>query len=76
MKTGNHTICRIRRFAALLFCAVLAASALTPLAACAQQARKTVRVGWHEEPYFITDQYGRATGYTYEYQMKLSAYTG
>ena len=37
---------------------------------------RTVRVGWHEPPYFITDQYDRHSGYTYEYQRKLAAYTG
>ena len=37
---------------------------------------KTVRVGWHEVPYFITDEGGRRSGYTYDYQCKLSAYTG
>ena len=35
-----------------------------------------MRVGWHEAPYFITDQYGRRSGYSYEYQCKLAAYTG
>ncbi|MBQ6555215.1 MAG: GGDEF domain-containing protein, partial [Firmicutes bacterium] len=36
----------------------------------------TVRVGWHEPPYFITDQAGRKSGYSYEYQRKVAAYTG
>ena len=38
--------------------------------------RKTVRVGWHEIPYFIEDQHGRWSGYSYDYQCKLAAYTG
>ena len=38
--------------------------------------QKTVRVGWHEAPYFIKDQYGRWSGYSYEYQCKIAAYTG
>ena len=38
--------------------------------------RKTVRVGWHEPPHFITDQYGRKSGYSYDYQLKIAAYTG
>ena len=38
--------------------------------------RKKVRVGWHEPPHFITDQYGRKSGYSYDYQLKISAYTG
>lgn len=65
----------MRQTAALLLVLVLAA-ALLPAAAYAQRERKTVRVGWHEVPYFITDQYGRHSGYSYEYQRKLAAYTG
>lgn len=37
---------------------------------------KVVRVGWHEEPYFITDENGRKSGYSYDYQRKVAAYTG
>ena len=37
---------------------------------------KTVRVGWHEAPYYITDENGRRSGYSYEYQQKLTCYTG
>jgi ABC-type amino acid transport substrate-binding protein len=39
-------------------------------------AIKTVRVGRHEPPYFITDESGRYSGYTYDYQQKIAAYTG
>ena len=59
----------MRRLAALLLI-------LPPLAAQAQGGEKVVRVGWHEEPYFITDLYGRRSGYSYEYQCKVAAYTG
>lgn len=37
---------------------------------------KVVRVGWYESPFNLTDAYGRRSGYAYEYQMKISAYTG
>ena len=67
---------RIKRLAAALLCALMGALVFLPMTANAQDAEQTVRVGWHEEPYFITDAYGRSSGYTYEYQMKLSAYTG
>ena len=63
-----------RGIAALALCLIMLLSPLLPLSA--QAAGKTVRVGWHEEPYFITDAYGRSSGYTYEYQMKVAAYTG
>ncbi|SCW49399.1 diguanylate cyclase (GGDEF) domain-containing protein [Ruminococcaceae bacterium YRB3002] len=51
----------------------IATSVSTPVRA---DDRKTVRIGWHEPPYFITDQFGRQSGYSYEYQLKVAAYTG
>ncbi len=66
-----------RRLALLALCLILALSALTSLAAVAEREEpKVVRVGWHEPPFFIIDQYGRRSGYSYEYQWKLAAYTG
>ena len=62
--------------AALLLSCVLLLACLLPAPANAQEASKTVRVGYHEEPYFITDQYGRRSGYSYDYQCKVAAYTG
>ena len=67
---------RAKRLVALLLAALTASLAL-PFAAFAEEAGpKVVRVGWHEPPYFITDQYGRRSGYSYEYQWKVAAYTG
>ncbi len=37
---------------------------------------KLVRVGWYESPFNRTDQFGRKSGYAYEYQRKIAAYTG
>ena len=61
------------RLAALLLILLLAASLILPANA---KEGKVVRVGWHEAPYFITDEDGRRSGYSYEYQWKLTAYTG
>ena len=63
------------RLTALLLSLILAVF-LLPGNAFAQKERKKVRVGWHEVPYFITDESGRWSGYSYEYQRKLAAYTG
>ncbi|MBR4581197.1 MAG: transporter substrate-binding domain-containing protein [Lachnospiraceae bacterium] len=50
---------------------------ISPLTALAKDAdKKVIRVGWHEPPYFITDENGRKSGYSYEYQRKVAAYTG
>ena len=45
-------------------------------AAPSDGAGKTVRVGWYESSYNHTDQRGRRSGYAYEYQRKIAAYTG
>ncbi len=37
---------------------------------------KTVRVGWYESTFNQMDKFGRRSGYAYEYQQKLSVYTG
>ncbi len=37
---------------------------------------KTVRAGWFESNFFQKDKYGRRSGYGYEYQRKVAAYTG
>ena len=66
----------VKRLTALLLFLLLASTLLLPNAAHAQTPQKTVRVGWHEVPYFITDENGRRSGYSYEYQRKLAAYTG
>ena len=64
------------RVTALLLCLMIITAIASPVTALAKDTRKTIRVGWHEEPYFITDQYGRRSGYSYEYQRKVAAYTG
>ena len=65
---------KAKRFTILFLALLLAVPFWLPAAARAEQ--KTVRVGWHDDPYFITDQFGRNTGYSYEFQMKVAAYTG
>ena len=42
----------------------------------AEAKGETVRVGWYESPFNITDKFGRRSGYAYEYQQKIAAYTG
>ena len=37
--------------------------------------RKVVRVGWYESTFCHTDEHGRQSGYAYEYQEKIAAYT-
>ena len=64
---------RRRRLA--LYMAIMA-MLLMPLCVHAQETKKTVRVGWYESAFNTTDQFGRRSGYAYEYQQKVAAYTG
>ena len=65
----------LRALAAALLCAALFAG-LLPARAKAEGAGKTVRVGWYESAFNRTDEYARRSGYAYEYQRKIAAYTG
>jgi diguanylate cyclase (GGDEF)-like protein len=42
----------------------------------ALNTEKTVRVGWYDSSFNTVDQFGRRSGYAYEYQMKIAGYTG
>ena len=59
----------------LLFAVLI--NMLIPSAAYAEEATKNVvRVGWYESSFCYYDQFGRRCGIDYEYQQKISAYTG
>ena len=76
MRMLKTTLPHTRRFAALLLCFVVVVALLLPITAQAQETGKTVRVGWYESPFNITDAHGRRSGYAYEFQRKIAAYTG
>ena len=67
--------CKKRTIVIVLFFAV-AMILMVPLTAYAQESGKTVRVGWYESPFNTIDQFGRRSGYAYDYQEKIAAYTG
>ena len=58
----------------MLLLTVLISGFFSPLSAHSEEV-KTVRVGWYESPFNITDQFGRRSGYAYEFQEKVAAYT-
>ncbi len=73
MKKHGNT----KRVITFLLMVAFVLSVAMPMRAFAQEKeKKVVRVGWHEAPYFITDESGRLSGYSYEYQRKVAAYTG
>jgi len=62
---------RVKRLAVVLFLLLM-----LPLGVRGESSPTVVRVGWPESPFNITDQCRRKTGYSYEYQRKIAAYTG
>ena len=72
MKKHNHII-RIVIFA---ICLIVMAINVLPFTAYAVGDEKIVRVGWYESPFNATDKRGRRSGYAYEFQQKIAAYTG
>ncbi|MDO4803983.1 MAG: transporter substrate-binding domain-containing protein [Lachnospiraceae bacterium] len=63
-------------FHVLIILAALLGALVTPIAANAQDNGETVRVGLHKVPFYIIDRHGKWSGYAYDYQCKISAYTG
>ena len=50
---------------------------LLPVSAMAKEKNsKVIRVGWYEDSYHITDKNGNRSGYGYEYEQAVAAYTG
>ena len=77
MLRQNRPIIGIIRILSLLLVLVLIQAAVLPLCARAEDGKsRVVRVGWFESPYYMTDSFGRRSGYAYEYQQKIAAYTG
>ena len=67
---------RIVRRTVLLFSLTLMVVLVAPHAVRADEPQRIVRVGWFESPFNITDELGRRSGYAYDYQQKIAAYTG
>ena len=62
--------------AVLVFVLTLLATLFVPIVTQAQESQKIVRVGWFESPFNAQDEHGRRSGYSYDYQQKIAAYTG
>lgn len=70
-------IMRVKRRISFLLILSIVLCLLLPTAAHAEVTnRKVVRVGWFDSPYNYSDKNGRRSGYSYEYQQKVAAYTG
>ena len=76
MKRTRRSVVRLRLFSVLLLWMLAMAAFVPARAAHAADSGKTVRVGWYDSSYNTVDQFGRRSGYAYEYQLKIAAYTG
>ena len=65
---------QVKHYACLLLCLLMILFALPALAQEAQH--KVVRIGWYEDIYNVTGENGERSGYGYEYQQTIAAYTG
>ncbi|MDO4804194.1 MAG: EAL domain-containing protein [Lachnospiraceae bacterium] len=68
---------RTRRMLWFALCLFIALNAMQPVPINAQESeKKIVRVGWFDSAYNNMDEFGRRSGYGYEYQKRISIYTG
>ena len=68
---------QLKTIGMILLTAALILGTALPLSALAEDAgHKVVRVGWYDSAFCYLDQFGRRCGIDYEYQHKISAYTG
>lgn len=73
----THTRRLLERMALTVLLLTLAMGACFMRTAHAQESSgKVVRVGWYDSSYNTMDNRGRRSGYAYEYQLKIAAYTG
>ena len=76
MCTFRSSFAKKTRMIVIMLSLAMAMTFMLPLTAHAQEPGKTVRVGWYESPFNTMDQFGRRSGYAYDYQQKIAAYTG
>ena len=66
----------MKKMSTALLAVMLAFACIFVCHGAAEETRKTVRVGWYESPFNSMDESGRRSGYAYEYQIKVAAYSG
>ena len=66
----------IRHIISLLVLVLTFGTAIPAYAYRSTGEGKVVRVGWYESAFHQTDEFGRKSGYGYEYQQEVATYTG
>ena len=69
----NHCRVNIQKAICFLLCFFLLFKSIVPVEAV---KKKVVRVGWYEDSYHITGTNGERSGYGYEHEQAIAAYTG
>lgn len=69
-KINLHKCCCV------LLCVILLFAFLPIPASAVESEPETIRVGWYEDSYHISGENGERSGYGYEYEQSVSAYTG
>ena len=69
---------KLNKYGCFLLCLFLLYTLLPVPAKAEEKTKKSevVRVGWYEDSYHITDKNGNRSGYGYEYEQAVAAYTG
>jgi len=69
----------MKRLFVFAVCLLILAGLWVPVTASSQEQEgeeKIVRVGWYESAFHSTDEFGRRSGYGYEYQQRIATFTG
>ena len=67
----------VMRSVVFVLCLIIGLTMAMPVPARAgESGRKVVRVGWYDSAFHHKDQFGRRSGYGFEYQQRLAIYTG
>lgn len=66
----------LRRYIGCLMCFFLMIVMLPVTVSAKESEGDTIRIGWYEDSYNITGKKGQKSGYGYEYQQSVAAYTG
>ena len=67
---------RVRRCSYIMLCFFVVLMTLSSMALAQEVQHKLVRIGWYEDIYNVTGEHGERSGYGYEYQQTIAAYTG
>ena len=72
----NKIKINLHKYGCFLLCLFLLFTVLPLPVAAAETKSKTIKVGWYEDSYHITGENGERSGYGYEYEQAVAAYTG